>query len=89
MNDLFEWLPLGAVITDKSTNHRVFCVHAGFGATIVKLEDIEKIARPLKINLGAINDTVQQMAMDLLWSDPTATEEILGMQPNVVRDPLK
>lgn len=59
MNDLFEWLPLGAVITDKSTNHRVFCVHAGFGSSITKLEDIEKIQRPLKINLGSINDTTQ------------------------------
>jgi hypothetical protein len=56
MNDLFEWLPLGAIIKDKSTNHRVFCVHAGFGSTITKLEDIEKISRPFKINLGGIND---------------------------------
>jgi hypothetical protein len=56
MNDLFEWLPLGAIIQDKSTNHRVFCVHAGFGSTITKLEDIEKISRPFKINLGGIND---------------------------------
>ena len=58
MNDLFEWLPLGCIIKDKATNHRVFCVHAGFGSTITQLEDIEKIQRPLKINLGAINDTV-------------------------------
>ena len=49
----------------------------------------KKIARPLKINLGAINDTVQQMAMDLLWSDPTVSEDTLGMLPNIVRDPLK
>ena len=27
--------------------------------------------------------------MDLLWSDPTATEDTLGMHPNTVRDPLK
>lgn len=59
MNDLFEWMPLGAIIQDKSTNHRVFCVHAGFGSTIIKLEDIEKISRPFKINLGGISEQVQ------------------------------
>lgn len=29
------------------------------------------------------------MAMDLLWSDPTPSEDTLGMHPNTVRDPLK
>jgi len=89
MNDLFEWLPLGAIIQDKSTNHRVFCVHGGFGSTIAKLEDIEKINRPFKINLGGINDQSQQMAMDLLWSDPTNSEDMVGMHPNTQRDPTK
>lgn len=89
MNDLFEWLPLGAIIHDKSTNHRVFCVHGGFGSTIQKLEDIEKINRPFKINLGAINDQTQQMGMDLLWSDPCNSEDQMGMHPNTVRDPAK
>jgi protein phosphatase len=89
MNDLFEWLPLGAVITDKSANHKVFCVHAGFGSTITKLEDIEKINRPFKVNLGGITDQTQQMAMDLLWSDPTASEDMVGMHPNTMRDPTK
>ena len=27
--------------------------------------------------------------MDILWSDPTANDEILGMQVNTVRDPQK
>lgn len=89
INDLFEWMPLGATIMDKATQHKVFCVHAGIGTSFMKLEDLEKINRPLKISLGAINDTVQQMAMDLLWSDPTASEDILGITPNVIRDPQK
>ena len=55
----------------------------------MKLEDIEKISRPFKVNLGGISDQTQQMAVDLLWSDPTASEDMMGMHPNTVRDPLK
>lgn len=29
------------------------------------------------------------MSMDLMWSDPTASDEILGMQSNTIRDPQK
>jgi len=29
------------------------------------------------------------MAMDLLWGDPTASEDQLGIQANTVRDPTK
>jgi len=43
LNDMFEFLPLAAIINDKGTSNRVFCVHAGVGSTIQKLEDIEKI----------------------------------------------
>ena len=82
INDLFEYMPLGAIINDKATSNNIFCVHAGIGSSINKIEDIEKIQRPLKINLGAINDAVQQMAMDIMWSDPSANEEILGMSWN-------
>jgi len=89
MNDLFEWMPLGAVIADKMTQNRILCVHGGIGNSIVKLEDIDKIQRPLRVNLGNITDTVQQMCMDLLWSDPTASDEALGMQANTIRDPNK
>ena len=27
--------------------------------------------------------------MDLLWSDPTMNDDILGIHPNLTRDPLK
>lgn len=29
------------------------------------------------------------MCMDIMWSDPTASDEILGMQVNMTRDPQK
>ena len=28
------------------------------------------------------------MVIDLLWSDPTDTEEAMGFTPNIIRDPL-
>ena len=59
INDLFEWMPLGAVILDKQTQNRILCIHGGIGNSIVRLEDIDKIQRPLRVNLGNITDTVQ------------------------------
>jgi len=89
LNDMFEYLPLAAIINDKGANNKVFCVHAGIGSTLQKIEDIEKIQRPLKITLGSINNETQQAAMELLWSDPTQNDDILGIHPNLIRDPLK
>jgi protein phosphatase len=43
LNDLFEYLPVAAIINDRGSNNKVFCVHAGIGASIQKVEDIEKI----------------------------------------------
>jgi hypothetical protein len=43
----------------------------------------------LKVNLGAINDVTQQMAIELLWGDPNSSEDTLGLHPNLVRDPQK
>lgn len=86
---MFEYLPLGAIIEDKQSANKVFCCHAGIGASFTKLDEIDRINRPLQITLGDINNNNMQMAMDLLWSDPTASEEILGLQNNQQRDPLK
>jgi hypothetical protein len=51
---MFEYLPLAAVISDKATNNKVFCVHGGIGSTALKVEEIEKIKRPVEISLGEI-----------------------------------
>ena len=58
VNDMFEYMPLGACVSDKATQNKIFCVHGGIGTSLTKVEDIEKIHRPLKINLGAITDAV-------------------------------
>lgn len=44
INELFEWLPLAAVIDDK-----IVCLHGGIGSTLLSLEQIEAIQRPLEV----------------------------------------
>ena len=87
INDVFDQMPLAAIVCDKSTQNKVFCVHGGIGSTAMKIEEIEKIQRPIQISLGEIATQEQQLVVDLLWSDPTDTEDEAGIQPNVIRDP--
>mgnify|MGYP001577002555 CR=1 FL=1 len=54
INDMFDSLPLAAVITDKHSNNKIFCVHGGIGSTLMKIDEIEKIKRPYNIHLGGI-----------------------------------
>jgi diadenosine tetraphosphatase ApaH/serine/threonine PP2A family protein phosphatase len=88
INEMFDYLPLAAIVCDKGTQNKVFCVHGGIGSTAMKVEEIEKINRPIQINLGEVGTSEQQLVVDLLWSDPTDTEEEAGIAPNTVRDPL-
>jgi protein phosphatase len=85
---MFDNLPLAAIIADKATQNKVFCVHGGIGSSAMKIEEIEKIKRPCEINLGEITTQEQQLVVDLLWSDPTDNEEEMGIHPNQIRDPL-
>jgi protein phosphatase len=55
INEMFDYLPLAAIIIDKSTQNKVFCVHGGIGSTVNKIEDIEKIQRPIQVNLGDVS----------------------------------
>jgi len=91
INEMFEYLPLAAIISEKSSQNKVFCVHGGIGTTVNKIEEIEKIPRPISVNLGDITTADQQMLVDLLWSDPVDAEEentVLEQAPNTNRDPL-
>lgn len=47
INEMFDYLPLTAIICDKGTGNKVFCVHGGIGSTAMKVEEIEKIQRPI------------------------------------------
>lgn len=56
--DLFDYLPIGAIIDDK-----IFCVHAGLSPTIQHIGDIKEIKRFQEI-------PHEGPFADLMWSDP-------------------
>ena len=80
-NDLFDRLPLAAVINDT-----VICLHGGIGSSLSSIQDIEKIKRPLEV-IHEVTNIDQQLVVDILWSDPTDNDSDMGIQPNVTRDP--
>jgi protein phosphatase len=58
--DIFDWLPLAAVI-----NHSVFCVHGGITPDLHSLSQIAHLRRPLDLEATAT------FARKMLWADPT------------------
>ncbi|WOL16471.1 serine/threonine-protein phosphatase [Canna indica] len=70
-NQLFNYLPLAALIEKK-----IICMHGGIGRSINSVEQIEKLERPINMDVGSI------VLMDLLWSDPTENDSIEGLRPN-------
>lgn len=81
VNELFDWLPLSAIIEEK-----IVCLHGGIGSTLASLEQIEAIQRPLEV-IHEVSTPEQQLVVDILWSDPTDNDQELGIQPNFIRDP--
>lgn len=55
-NQLFNYLPLAAMIEKK-----IICMHGGIGRSINTIEQIEKLERPITMDVGSI------ILMDLLW----------------------
>lgn len=78
---MFEYLPMAAVIED-----RILCLHGGIGATLNDISDIEKLKRPLEI-IHEVQIKEHLLVVDILWSDPTDSDDEKGIQPNHVRDP--
>ncbi|XP_020580587.1 serine/threonine-protein phosphatase BSL1 homolog [Phalaenopsis equestris] len=70
-NQLFNCLPLAALIEKK-----IICMHGGIGRSINTVDQIEKIERPITMDVGSI------ILMDLLWSDPTENDSVEGLRPN-------
>ena len=81
INELFDWLPLVVVIED-----RIVCLHGGIGSTLMVMDQIEAIQRPLEV-IHEVSTPEQQLVVDILWSDPTDSDSELGIQPNFIRDP--
>jgi serine/threonine-protein phosphatase PP1 catalytic subunit len=58
-NDVFLWLPIAAVISE-----RIFCVHGGISSELTNLSQIGALRRPLDI-------PSRGLLSDLLWADPS------------------
>jgi diadenosine tetraphosphatase ApaH/serine/threonine PP2A family protein phosphatase len=72
LNLLFEWMPMAATI-----NGCILCVHGGIGRTLQTLDEIRSMQRPLRVG-GAH----AELMLDLLWSDPTKSDEVHGVHLN-------
>lgn len=72
LNLLFEWMPMAATI-----NGCILCVHGGIGRTLRTLDEICAMQRPLRV--GGAN---AELMLDLLWSDPTKSDEVEGVHLN-------
>lgn len=60
--DIFDYLPLVALIDDK-----ILCVHGGLSPSTPNIDDIRSLERKQEIpNVGAM--------CDLMWSDPDDIE---------------
>lgn len=81
INDLFDYLPLAAVIEDK-----ILCLHGGIGSTLDLVARIETLKRPLEV-VHDVQTEQQQLVVDILWSDPTDTDQDFGIRANYIRDP--
>ena len=65
-NDLFDYLPLGAIIDGIIVGYRIdeiFCVHGGLSPDIHALDQIRDINRKMEI-------PTEGPFADLMWSDP-------------------
>jgi len=71
INEVFDWMPLAALIDD-----RILCLHGGLGRNISSLQQIESIARPLRMSES------EKEIWDILWSDPTPNDGVEGVQPS-------
>ena len=81
INQSFEYLPVGAIIEE-----RVLCIHGGIGASVNSVADLEAMKRPLKVAQTPMSDEEQKVT-DLLWSDPTDSDTVMGVTVNETRDP--
>jgi len=82
INKLFEYMPLAALIDNE-----ILCVHGGIGKTLMKVEDIERLERPIEVSHIPLNN-YEKIVVDILLSDPVCDEREVNSQPNPNRDYL-
>eukprot|EP01102_Stenamoeba_stenopodia_P008027 TRINITY_DN2278_c0_g1_i1.p1 TRINITY_DN2278_c0_g1~~TRINITY_DN2278_c0_g1_i1.p1 ORF type:complete len:812 (+),score=167.21 TRINITY_DN2278_c0_g1_i1:67-2502(+) len=78
-NNVFETLPLSAIIEDK-----ILCIHGGLGPTLTNINQLKTIKRPVKVSTRTQSEEAT-LLYDLLWSDPTDNDEIMGFRDNIER----
>jgi protein phosphatase len=65
-------MPIAAIVNDS-----IFCVHGGIGSTLVNVNEIAVIPKPIKVNHEPKTKT-EKIIYDLLWSDPCKGREPAG-----------
>jgi len=80
INNAFAWLPIAATIEKK-----IFCIHGGIGPNINKIEDLNKISRPIELS-QEISPIEQGILLNALWSDPAESEVEFGYKRNHFRN---
>ena len=73
VNLVFEWLPMAALI-----NNAILGVHGGIGRGVESPSQIAAMRRPLR--MGSQENGA--LLLDLLWSDPTASDAVEGVHTN-------
>lgn len=81
LNEVFEYLPLGAVLGNK-----ILCVHSGIGTNVNTLDQISKIKRPFTLNHEDQSAIDQKIVFDLLWSDPVLELKDKENKSNEIRE---
>jgi diadenosine tetraphosphatase ApaH/serine/threonine PP2A family protein phosphatase len=67
IHKVFDWLPLAALI-----NNQILVVHGGIGDGSYTLSNIcNDISRPIQ------DSSVSDMVHNLLWSDPSDSDEVM------------
>jgi len=76
VNDVFEFLPISALVGGE-----ILCIHGGIGDSINSLDDLRGIPKPIQVACEINERTTRQdrMVLDALWSDPTESDEVLGV----------
>lgn len=80
VNHVFDNLPVAALIENA-----IFCVHGGIGKSVVDIDQIRQIPRPLS---APVRGEFQEIMRDLLWSDPTENDNVTGIKGNARGDEM-
>ena len=75
VNEAFSYLPLAGLIGEE-----IFCCHGGIGGNVSSLDSIRAIPKPIVVS--ELTGPAQLIVRDLLWSDPTTSDCVVGIHAN-------